>query len=172
MGIAINQEDFEAPTKAAIRGLMECAGLKVKMLDNSLEPAIIKLENIPNANLEQMRYIGLYSSEDEKFAGTRGGSSQCFGIFIEDEIFKYEEYLKAGNDLESVAFYDISTALSEPLAYQQKDMLKKAITMFNAYPDLTKQISILSKSKTEINCQFIYWSTWSRKKYSCTWFSL
>lgn len=56
------------------------------MLDNSLEPAIIKLENIPNANLEQMRYIGLYSSEDEKFAGTRGGSSQCFGIFIEDEI--------------------------------------------------------------------------------------
>ena len=149
MGIAINQEDFESPTKAAIRGLMECAGLKVKMLDNSLEPAIIKLENIPNANLEQMRYIGLYSSEDEKFAGTRGGSSQCFGIFIEDEIFKYEEYLKAGNDLESVAFYDISTALSEPLAYQQKDMLKKAITMFNAYPDLTKQISILSKSKTE-----------------------
>lgn len=138
MGTAIQSENFESPIKAAIRGLWECAGLKVKLLDNSLEPAIIKLQNIPNANLEQMYYIGLYSSEDEKLAGTRGGSSQCFGIFIEDEIFKYEEYLKAGNDLEQVAFYDISTAFSKSLAYQHKDMLKKAITMFNAYPDLTK----------------------------------
>lgn len=149
MGTAIKQEDFESPVKAAIRGLQECAGIKVKMLDNSLEPAIISMENIPKANLEQMNYIGLYSSEDEKFAGTRGGSSQCFGIFIEDEIFKYEEYLKAGNDLENVAFYDIATALSESLAYQHKDMLKKAITMFNAYPDLTKQISSLSKMEAE-----------------------
>ena len=149
MGTAIKQEDFESPINAAIRGLQECAGIKVKMLDNSLEPAIINMENIPKANLEQMNYIGLYSSEDEKFAGTRGGSSQCFGIFIEDEIFKYEEYLKAGNDLENVAFYDISTALSESLAYQHKDMLKKAITMFNAYPDLTKQISSLSKMEAE-----------------------
>ena len=149
MGTAIKQEDFESPINAAIRGLQECAGIKVKMLDNSLEPAIISMENIPKANLEQMNYIGLYSSEDEKFAGTRGGSSQCFGIFIEDEIFKYEEYLKAGNDLENVAFYDISTALSELLAYQHKDMLKKAITMFNAYPDLIKQISSLSKMEAE-----------------------
>lgn len=150
MGTAINQETFESPIKAAIRGLQECAGLKVKILDNSLEPAIIKIQNIPNANnLEQMNYIGLYSSEDEKFAGTRGGSSQCFGIFIEDEIFKYEDYLKAGNDLENVAFYDISTAFSKPLAYQHKDMLKKAIAMFNAYPDLTKQLSILPNANVK-----------------------
>ena len=88
-----------------------------------------------------MHYIGLYSSNDEKLAGTRGGSSQCFGIFIEDEIFKYEEYLKAGEELESVAFYDISEALSEELAYQHKDMLKKAIMMFNAYPDLTQLLT-------------------------------
>ena len=150
MGTAINQETFESPIKAAIRGLQECAGLKVKILDNSLEPAILKIQNIPNANnLEQMNYIGLYSSEDEKFAGTRGGSSQCFGIFIEDEIFKYEDYLKAGNDLENVAFYDISTAFSKPLAYQHKDMLKKAIAMFNAYPDLTKQLSILPNANVK-----------------------
>lgn len=150
MGTAINQETFESPIKAAIRGLQECAGLKVKILDNSLEPAIIKIQNIPNANnLEQMNYIGLYSSEDEKFAGTRGGSSQCFGIFIEDEIFKYEDYLKAGNDLENVAFYDISTAFSKPLAYQHKNMLKKAIAMFNAYPDLTKQLSILPNANVK-----------------------
>lgn len=149
MGTAIKQKDFESPIKAAIRGLKECAGLEVQMLDNSLEPAIIKLGNVPNTNLEQMRYIGLYSSEDEKFAGTRGGSSQCFGIFIEDEIFKYEEYLKSGNDLESVAFYDISTAFSEPLAYQHKDMLKKALTMFEAYPDLIRQISSSNEAKAE-----------------------
>lgn len=160
MGTAINQETFESPIKAAIRGLQECAGLKVKILDNSLEPAILKIQNIPNANnLEQMNYIGLYSSEDEKFAGTRGGSSQCFGIFIEDEIFKYEDYLKAGNDLENVAFYDISTAFSKPLAYQHKDMLKKAIAMFNAYPDLTKQLSILPnanvKKKKSIVISFV-----------------
>ena len=31
-----------------------------------------------------MSYVGIYSSEDEKIAGTKGGSSQCFGIFIEE----------------------------------------------------------------------------------------
>lgn len=141
MGTAIKQESFESPITSAVRSLKENAGLEVEILDNSLEPAIIRLKNIPNANLEQMHYIGLYSSNDEKLAGTRGGSSQCFGIFIEDEIFKYEEYLKAGEELESVAFYDISEALSEELAYQHKDMLKKAIMMFNAYPDLTQLLT-------------------------------
>lgn len=87
--------------------------------------------------MEQLYYVGIYSSNDEKYAGTRGGSSQCFGIFIEDEIYKYEEYLTAGNDLESVAFYNVNT-LSEPLAYQHSEMLEKAINMFEGYPNLKK----------------------------------
>ncbi len=136
-GIAINQAIFESPLKAAIRGLKEGTGLEVEVLDNSLEPAIIKLKNVPNNNLEQLYYVGIYSSNEEKYAGTRGGSSQCFGIFIEDEIYKYEEYLTAGNDLESVAFYNVNT-LSEPLAYQHSEMLEKAINMFEGYPNLKK----------------------------------
>jgi hypothetical protein len=42
-----------------------------------------------------MFIVGIYSSEDENLAGSRGGSSQCFGVFVEDELYKYDEYLKA-----------------------------------------------------------------------------
>lgn len=131
-------DEFETPTNAAIREFYEETGLKIKMLDNSLEPAIVKIENVPNTNLEQMSLIGIYSSEDESVAGTKGGSSQCFGIFIEDELEKYQEYLSPSDDLTDVKFYEINEAVSKGLAYQHGEMIEKAITMFKAYPDLKK----------------------------------
>lgn len=146
-GDAINKH--ETAINAAIRTCYEQTGLKIELLDNSLEPAIIKFGNVPKSNLEQMHFVGIYSSEDEKFAGTRGGSSQCFGIFIEDEIYKYEEYLNASGGLTKLKFYEVKEAMSKGLPYQQPEMLKKAMEMFEAYPNLTKKIQPQMKEKTE-----------------------
>lgn len=129
---------FESPIDAVIRACYEQTGLKIELLDNSMEPAVIKFENVPKSNLEQLHIIGIYSSEEKNLAGTRGGSSQCFGIFIEDEIYKYEDYLKSSGSLKDVRFYEVDEALSQELAYQQSEMLRKAIIMFQAYPNLSK----------------------------------
>ena len=131
---------FETPMKAVVRTCQKVAGLEIKVLDNSLEPAIIRFANVPDSNLEQLHTIGIYSSEDEKYAGSRGGSSQCFGVFIEDDISKYESALDSSDtSFSDVKFYEISEVLSHELAYQQTEMLEKAITMFNAYPKLTQK---------------------------------
>ena len=139
-------DEFESPFDAAIREFYEETGLKLQMIDNSLEPAIVKFANVPNSNLEQMFIVGIYSSEDENLAGSRGGSSQCFGVFVEDELYKYEEYLNPSDDLSDVRFYEIHEAVTMGLAYQHAEMLRKAITMFDAYPDLKKSVN-LSKEK-------------------------
>ena len=140
---------YETAINAAVRTCYEQTGLQIEVLDNSLEPAIVKFENVPKSNLEQMHFVGIYSSEDEKFAGTRGGSSQCFGIFIEDEIYKYEEYLNASEGLTNLKFYEVNDAMSKGLPYQQPEMLKKAMAMFEAYPNLTKTIQPQMKEKVE-----------------------
>lgn len=135
-------DEFETPTEAAIREFYEETGLQLQMIDNSLEPAIVKFSNVPNSNLEQMFIVGIYSSEDEHLAGTRGGSSQCFGVFVEDELYKYQEYLNPNDDLTEVDFYEINDAINKGLAYQHGEMIKKAITMFEAYPELKKSIIV------------------------------
>lgn len=133
-------DEFESPIYAASRNFYEETGLKIKILDNSLEPAIVKFENVAKPNLEQMFIVGIYSSEDEMFAGTRGGSAQCFGVFVEDELTKFESALKANKaDFDELAFYEITNAFSRRLAYQHREMLTKAVTMFSAYPDLLRK---------------------------------
>lgn len=140
---------FETPIQAAIRACKETTGLQIELLDNSLEPAIIRFENVSKSNLEQMHIVGIYSSEDEKMAGTRGGSSQCFGVFIEDDISKYENFINPHKDLSDVRFYEIGDAMKKGLAYQQSEMIEKAISMFKAYPNLTQIIEPKLEEKTE-----------------------
>ena len=128
-------DEFESPIKSAIRNFYEETGLEIQLVDNSLEPAIVRIKNVPNTNLEQMFIVGIYSSEDTNLAGTRGGSSQCFGVFVEDEINKYQEYLtQNSSQFKELAFYQISEAKTMELAYQHSTMLIKAITMFKANP--------------------------------------
>lgn len=132
---------FETATDAVIREFQEETGLRLQMIDNSLEPAIVRCADIPNATLEQMHFIGIYSSEDEAMAGTRGGSSQCFGVFVEDDLEKYQDYLNPTDDLTDVCFYEVHDAISKGLAYQHGEMLEKAIAMFEASPKLVKPIT-------------------------------
>lgn len=127
---------FETPVNAAIREFKEETGIGITMLDNSLEPAIIRFGNGPGANIERMHIVGIYSSKDKNIAGTKGGSSQCFGIFIEDELEKYKKQLDPKDDLEMPDFYEVNEAIEKGLAYQHETMIKKALSMFEAYPDL------------------------------------
>jgi len=131
---------FETALNAAIRKFYDETGIKIKMLDNSLEPAIVKFEDIPNSSLQQMCMIGIYGTKDESLNGTKGGSSQCFAILAEGDLKHYEKLLKESHGLKKVKFYDVEEASSQKLAYQHNDMLKKAINALEAYPNLIEEI--------------------------------
>lgn len=129
---------FESAINAAIRAFYEETGLKIQMIDNSLEPAIIKFENVYNTSLEQMHMVGIYGTDDEELNGTQGGSSQCFAILAEGNLDDYKKQINPKKGLTNVRFYDIEIALLKELAFQQNQMLKKAIQILNAYPDLAR----------------------------------
>ena len=132
---------YELPINAAIRKFYDETGLKINMLDDSLEPAIVKFDNIENTALEQMHIVGIYGTQDEMLNGTRGGSSQCFAILVEGDIENYKKYINPQHGLTDVRFHDITTISSIKLAFQQNDMLNKAISMLEAYPDLNQKES-------------------------------
>ena len=113
------------------------------MLDNSLEPAIIRFEDLPKRTMEQMYVNGIYGSTDENKNGTRGGSSQCFTIFVEGDIEDYKKLIVSNEELENVSFYDVEKAMRKKLAFEHKDMLKKAISMLEAYPKLHKKVKVV-----------------------------
>lgn len=129
---------FETAINAAIRGFYEETGLKIKMVDNSLEPAIVKFENVTNTSLEQMHMVGIYGTQDQNLNGTQGGSSQCFAILVEGNLEDYQKQINPRHGLTDVKFYDTRTASLEQLAFQQNEMLNKAIQMLKAYPNLTQ----------------------------------
>ncbi|MBQ2938688.1 MAG: NUDIX domain-containing protein [Clostridia bacterium] len=146
---------FETATNAAIRKFYDETGLKIKMLDNSLEPAIVKFEDMPNSNLEQMHIVGIYGTQDKKANGTKGGSSQCFAILVEGDLKQYQDLINPQHGLTNVKFYDIEKISRKPLAFQQNDMLKKAINMLEAYPDLQKAIPRPEKKKETFVISFV-----------------
>lgn len=146
---------FESAINAAIRKFYDETGLKIKLLDNSLEPAIIKFEDIPNSPLEQMYMVGVYGSENEELNGTTGGSSQCFAILVEGDLSKYQRLVSPNRGLTNVKFYDVEKISKKPLAYQQNDMLKKAVNMLEAYPNLQKEIIKHTKKKDTFIISFV-----------------
>lgn len=131
--------NHETAINAAIRIFFEKTGLKIKMLDNSLEPAIIRFEELPKRTMEQMYVNGIYGSMDENKNGTRGGSSQCFTIVVEGDIEDYKKLIVSREGLVNVSFYDVETAIKKKLAFEHNDMLKKAISVLEAYPKLHKK---------------------------------
>ena len=130
---------FETATNAAIRKFYDETGIKIKMLDNSLEPAIVRFEDV-SKSLEQMYMVGIYGTDDNSLNGTKGGSSQCFAILVEGDVAEYEKLIDPHHGLRNVRFYDVEKIIEAKLAYQHKDMLKKAIKMLEAYPNVVKEI--------------------------------
>lgn len=145
----------EIATSAAIRKFYDETGIEIQMLDNSLEPAIVRFADIPNSPLEQMFIVGIYGSKDENLNGTRGGSSQCFAILVEGDVKQYQKLIKPCKGLTDVKFYDIEKVSKKTLAYQHKDMLKKAINILEASPDLQKTIPKIEKKKDTFIISFV-----------------
>lgn len=137
---------YETAINAAIRNFFVETGIKISMIDNSLEPAIVKISNVPNTNLEQLHMVGIYGSRDESLNGSRGGSSQCFALLVEDDINKFKDAISPTAGLKNVKFYCLNTIDRQyikingseyvKLAFQHADMLQKAIWMLNANPKL------------------------------------
>ncbi len=140
-------DKFETTINAACRELFEETGLDLEILKNTFEPATVRFKNVENPQISFMHFIGLYSSIDPMLSGTRGGSSQCFGMFIKDDISKYRKAIYSSSDLTEVDFYKVSEVIAKGLAYQQSDMLKRAMMIYKATPLLTiEQQEILKKT--------------------------
>lgn len=148
-------ELFETAVNAAIRKFYDETGIEIEIVDNSLEPAIVRFKGLEKNNLEQMYMVGIYGTEDEKLNGTKGGSSQCFAILVEGNVEEYKKIINPHRGLTDVKFYDIEKISKKKLAYQQKDMLKKAINMLEAYPDLQKEIPQHKKNKDTFVISFV-----------------
>ena len=128
--------EFETPLAASVRILQEQTGLQVKVLDNSFEPAIAKIENF-SEDLQQIRIGGIYENPHKKEVG----SSQCFVMIVEDDVKKLSSTLKSlkkDKDKKNKAkFFSVSTDVKKKLLKAHKKMLKKAIEQERSYPDLT-----------------------------------
>lgn len=133
-GGSINE--FETATNAAIRIFKEETGLEIVMIDNSLEPAIIQFKGVKKPSLEQMYVNGIYGSDDNEKNGTKGGSSQCFTIYLEGDIDEYKMLISPKDGLTDVRFYDVEKISKKQLAFEHNEMLTKAINMSEAYPRL------------------------------------
>lgn len=138
-GGGIDDYEFETPFDAVLRTVKEETGYNIEILDNTVEPAVVKFSNIPDSGIKLMRFVGLYSTTDKAISGKKGGSSQCFSIFIEGDINEYKKYLKEGDDLTKLDFYELNMALNMVLAYQHSDMIKRAYDMQKATPLVKKE---------------------------------
>lgn len=131
-------KEFELPNFAAKRVLEQETGFKVEIVDNCFLDDPVKFENI-DTSLLTMKMVGIYSSSDPIKAGTRGGSSQCFSIFVEDYVDRFRKELESKTnlkDLEELDFYEVESISNMALAFQHSEMLEKAVYMSKAAPKI------------------------------------
>lgn len=140
-------KNFESPESAVLRIVREETGLLLKIVDESFLQPPVTFENI-DTNLTTMKKVGIYSSEDVLVAGTRGGSSQCFSILIEDKIEKFREKLKQNSELYDLDFYEINSIRYKFLAFQHSEMIEKAMSISRAMPKI--EIDKKDKKKDSI----------------------
>lgn len=114
--------EFESPIDAAIRCFYNETGLKIVLNDNACEPAMITLQSLDNLPCE-LHFTGIYASRDERINGTRGGGSQCFAIYVEDDIDRITPYLHPIRDMVELKFVDVDEIHKMTLAYDQKHMI-------------------------------------------------
>jgi len=121
-------ETYENPMRAAIRELEEETGLKVEFADDSLEPAHVIVRG-KSPIISELKFVKLFSTENPKFGGNQGGSSQVFCIHLDCEKEMFGGMIRSDSDLEKVSFRSARYLLRKKLAYQQGEMLKKALKL-------------------------------------------
>lgn len=132
-------ESSESPTDAVIRVVREETGLLLKVEDKTFLQPPVSFENI-DTTLTTMKMIGIYSTEDVTKAGTKGGSSQCFSILLEDDVEKFRKCLNPKSDLYDIDFYEVNIIKNQSLAFQHNDMLEKAMYISKAIPKIEMQM--------------------------------
>ena len=121
-------ERFEEPEDACVRMFKEETGLKVELLERHFVSTPVKLKNLKTSFLF-MNLVGIYSSEEPNKMGTRGGSSQCFSIYVEGDVDIYRSILSPTRGLEEVDFYEVDNIIDTPLAFQHNEMVERAVYM-------------------------------------------
>ena len=140
-------ENSESPTDAVVRIVREETGLLLKVEDKTFLQPPVTFENV-DTDLTTMKKVGIYSSEDVTKAGTRGGSSQCFSILVEDDVDKFRKVLNPNSDLYDIDFYEIDSVSNQSLAFQHNEMLEKAMYISKAMPKI--EVDVVQKKKKSI----------------------
>lgn len=117
---------YESPVDAAIRVFEMETGIDLSLVDNTREPAIISIKQLPD-NEEKLHFVGIYASADESVNGTKGGASQCFCSLVSANIRTLEKYLFSRHDMENLRFVPLEDAMKKTLAYEQSKMLRDAV---------------------------------------------
>ena len=117
--------DYEAPDIAALRALKEKTGIVTEFLDRSLEPSHILIKTPIKNIIAELKYSGLYSSNNIEYSGVFGGSSQCFHIHLDGNLDVMKNCLnKIKGGLKLVRFRPISSSLIARLPYEQPKMVE------------------------------------------------
>ena len=118
---------FESPLYAAMRALFEKANLKIKIEDNTTEPAHATLETGTGPMIVDISFLNIYSNTSKEIAGQAGGSSQCFTINVKSSLQKFTALKDMANGMTNIEFRPVADVLKEGLAYQQTQMLQDAL---------------------------------------------
>lgn len=120
----------ENPMDASVREGGKKTGINIEIVNRWLEPSHIVVRTNRGKLIAGLRFVGIFSSEDVSVAGNQGGSSQVFHAHLRATPKDFDGMLKSESNLRNVAFRSVrNQVLKESLAYQHKEMLKKALGM-------------------------------------------
>ncbi len=117
---------YELPENACIRVLEEETGICVEELEDTFVSTPVKIKGI-KSTFFFMNMVGIYSSEEKDKIGTRGGSSECYLVYVEGDVNEYRSIIKQSEGLANVDFYEVSKVLNTHLAFQHNEMLARAV---------------------------------------------
>lgn len=116
-------DDYENPLDAVGRETDEETNFIYKIVNRHVEPTLI----VCGTYITELKFVGLFGSNDESLSGTQGGSSQVFMINMGDLKKNFQGELLSNSDLEEVDFRPVDQVLKVGLAYQQNEMLNSAM---------------------------------------------
>lgn len=117
-------DELENPMDAAVREGTEETNLPIVIVNRYVEPTHVL---VAEKFICEMRFVGLFGTPDATLGGNQGGSSQVFHIHVNKPASELGQYLAGNSDLKDVKFLPVLDVLQEGLAYQQNEMLRKAL---------------------------------------------